>query len=190
MFLKWKRHERIVAELRDLLVSAMSKKSAERLALEIIQDPQALKDICGIIVSHLKPSAAKAAWVLRTASDFSPLLLCHKVDWLLKSIQDHPHSGARRELLKCLSNLLINRAIDEELIGPLIDLCFDRLSAPTAATAERYYSMMMLQKLTGLYPELSSEFNETLQLIMQNETVAFKKQASLIISEIDNEATF
>ena len=154
--------------------------------MRIRKDEAYLEKVIDLIKLYKYPESAKAAWVLRTASDARPSLMGKRVELVVELINGCPLSGARRDLLKCLVNLVKMKSYHfNEKEGLVLDLCFERLNATEAAIAERYYSMMMLGRFAKAYPDIIPEVISSIEMQLDNGTDSFKVQGNKMIAKLD-----
>ncbi|MFT5922199.1 MAG: hypothetical protein ACI80P_001877, partial [Flavobacteriales bacterium] len=109
--------------------TSLTKKEARKLGMRVRKDEGYLVKVIEIIEMQQYPESAKAAWVLRTASDARPSLMGKRVAEVLYLIESSKFSGARRDLIKCIMNLVKMKSYsfkDEE--GSVLDMCFERLT--------------------------------------------------------------
>ncbi|MDG2246658.1 MAG: hypothetical protein P8L71_09905 [Flavobacteriales bacterium] len=166
--------------------TSLSKKEARKLGMRIRKDEAYLEQVIDLIKQYKYPESAKAAWVLRTASDARPSLMGKQVELVIELINNCPLSGARRDLLKCLVNLVKMKSYHfNETEGLVLDLCFERLNATEAAIAERYYSMMMLGRFAKSYPDIIPEVISSIEMQLDNGTDSFKVQGNKLIAKLD-----
>lgn len=167
---------------------ALSKKTARKLGMRVRKDEGYLAKVIELIELQQYPESAKAAWVLRTASDARPSLMGKRVEEVLYLIQISKFSGARRDLIKCLMNLVKMKTYSfKEEEGAVVDMCFERLNALDSATAEKYYTLQMLGRFAKDYPELIPEIISSAEMQLDTGTDSFKNMSLKLIAKLEEQ---
>ena len=175
--------------MEDRLIISLSKKEATKLAREIENDDDQLKELIALIQRNEYPVSAKASWVLRTAADRNASIVQTRISLLVKLTREIDFSGTRRDLLKSLLNLLRQKSpLDEEDGSLILNLAFERLAAPKAATAERYYSMEMICYFLDEYPELYGELETTFEIHADKETANYQSHGRSLLTKYASKA--
>jgi len=68
--------------------------------------------------------------------------------------------------------------------GELMSACFGFIESPTTPVAIKAYSLAILQKLSGIYPEIKPELKVIIEERWEHETAAFHSRARKILKEI------
>jgi hypothetical protein len=166
--------------------TSLTKKEARKLGMRVRKDEGYLVKVIEIIEMQQYPESAKAAWVLRTASDARPSLMGKRVAEVLYLIESSKFSGARRDLIKCIMNLVKMKSYsfkDEE--GSVLDMCFERLTDADSATAEKYYTLQMLGRFAKTYPEIIPEIISSAEMQLDHGTDSFKRMAIKLIAKLE-----
>lgn len=170
--------------MEDRLIISLSKKEATKLAREIENDDDKLNELIELVQRNEYPVSAKASWVLRTAADRNASIVASRVPDLVNLTREIDFGGTRRDLLKSLLNLLRQKLPFNDEDGSLIlNLAFDRLAAPKAATAERYYSMEMICFFLDEHPELYGELETTFEMHADKETANYQRHGRSLLAK-------
>ncbi len=162
--IQWEKH----------LYTRVGKVEAINLAQRVLDCPeQNLSPLIDIIIKGKPPANAKAAWVFRQLSSMDTKLVANTYDQIIPTLNKLKPDAIKRDLLK----VILNAGFDEEHAGQLATDCLLYLQSPSMAVAVKYNSMLILDRISKLWPEIEREYHMILEGMMDHETKSFKRQA-------------
>lgn len=152
----------------------VGKIEAIDLAQRVLDQPKPnLSSLLKVIVEGKPPANAKAAWVFRQLSNMDTSLVLDTYPLIIPPLKTLSPDGIKRDLLK----VVINTGFDEQYAGQLASDCLGFLQSPPTAVAVKYNSMIVLDRICKIYPEMRREYHLVLREMMGHETNSFKRQA-------------
>lgn len=169
------------AELEAHLTTGVGRKVVDTLAPIVGTHPLLLAHTLKLARSADRPRNQKAAYLIRHIATWDvAVLLPYHTDLL--DILDHAdHPGIRRDVLRVYIT-----ANNEKLREELTDRCFHWLRMPGEATAVKYHSMQILEQVVSQWPDLSSEFVDTLESQLGLVTTNFDRYAKRLIQRFQS----
>ncbi|MFT6726067.1 MAG: hypothetical protein ACJAV7_000511 [Flavobacteriales bacterium] len=156
------------------LIIRVGKIEATDLAQRVLDNPEPnLNSLLNIIVNGKPPSNAKGAWVFRQLSNMDTSLVKETYSQFIPPLSKLSPDGIKRDLLK----VILNTGFDQEYAGQLATDCLGFLQSPPTAVAVKYNSMIILDRICKMWPEMQREYHLVLSNMMSHETNSFKRQA-------------
>ncbi len=166
----------------DLLQGTQSKSKVLK-AVSYIGASQTKFD--KFIVEFMKSEdrdAQKLAWIIGTLVDTQPQLFLPHVSTLLKKLQYPCHAAVKRNVLRALDKI----RLEKEDMGLAAELAFGLLEDPSETVAVRAFSMSIMMKICLLEPELAPELIAVLKFHLPHESAGFRSRANKIIKILSN----
>lgn len=163
--------------LHIMLQSAVSKRDVQRIALFIGNDP----GLFGILIDHVFSNdfrlASKAAWAMSACAEMEPRLLTPHLNRLGEGLSHGLPVAVKRNIVRVLQYC----DLDEETAGPVAKACFSFLVNASEPVAVKAFSMTVLYKLAGKYPDLAHELGETLREMIPYGSPGIRSRAGQIL---------
>jgi hypothetical protein len=162
--IEWEKH----------VYTRVGKVEAINLAQRVLDCPEKnLSPLIDIIVQGKPPANVKAAWVYRQLSSMNTDVVADTYDRIIPPLCTLQPDAIKRDLLK----VILNAGFDENHAGKLATDCLLFLQSPAMAVAVKYNSMLILDRICKLWPEIEREYHLILAGMMDHETKSFKRQA-------------
>lgn len=165
-------------DLEKALRKEHSKKQSSRIAAYIGNRPDRFAVLMQAFLSREVLLAQRAGWVVSLCVEAHPELMrgCWpKLAGLMKRKPVHP--AVTRNLFRLLQFVDIPKKYE----GLVMTLSFQCLSSPWEAPAVRAFSMTVLDRLAGPYPEIRKEMELIIREQWDEATPAFRSRARKIL---------
>ena len=139
--------------LEEQLLMELSRKNRDYIAHYIGNDKELFKKLVEIVLSCKEPLPSRASWVVTAVTDKYPELLKPYIRKVISHLEKFEHSGTRRNMLKCLSRIILPQSVEGELYDMCSRLVFSRIEPP----AVKVYSMQILFNIAQKEPDLKNE---------------------------------
>lgn len=147
-----------------------------------IKNRKFFDNLFSVIISEEKKYSVRASYVLCLISCKMPELVKPRVSEIINIIQKVKNSGIKKNLLKIFESYITIE--DENILGLLVDMCFQFVLSPSESVATRVYSMEILYKITKYEPDLKNELILVLDDVMINSDKALLGRAKKIRKQI------
>ena len=135
----------------------------------IMSKPRLFDDLWEIMMLNQDPLSRRAAWVADYCAESYPDFLDGRIELLAAVVYSFRSDGLKRHGLRMLSR----SDLPVENLGPLTDACFKWLQSPKESVAVKMYSMVILHKVTRIFPELARELFDIIEIQMHEATPGF-----------------
>ena len=164
-----------------------SSRAAADMAVDIIrQKPEMFDDAYRMCMAQEGKMAMRAARVVQLIAEEYPALFDPYFEDLVHRLPSLSHSSVKRSMMKILS--FYDYGDNEELHGIIIDTSFRWMNDFDEEIAVRAYSILVLQRFTKIYPEISGELIAALQILIENAKETLSKYAGRVLKEIYRDA--
>ena len=119
------------------------------------------------------PMSRRAAWVIDYFTEEQPQFLNVKIEELAESLPGFSADGLKRHSMRMLSR----SSLPVKQLGVLTDISFKWLQSPVESVAVKMYCIVILERITGIYPELIPELCDIIDIQMDEATPGFKSIA-------------
>ncbi len=143
-------------------------------------DQERFNAILNLAFSREMPVCWRSAWLMDYLSELHPWLAEKHIEKIWSEMPAGHPDGVTRSCLR----LLCRYDIPEECQGIAADLCLSWLEQAAVPVAIKAYSMELLLKLVGLYPELANEFIAIIEAQAPNNSAGFKARAVAVVSKM------
>ncbi len=124
-------------------------------------------------MKNTDPVSRRAAWVIDCFTEEQPKFLDGKIKELTESLPGFAADGLKRHSLRMLSR----SPLPLEHLGILTDISFKWLQSPVESVAVKMYCIVILERITKIYPELIPELCDIIDIQMDEATPGFKSIA-------------
>jgi hypothetical protein len=140
-------------EVRDFLELQSSRLHADMIADKIEEDPDVFDQVWKIMLEEKHPVSMRAAWSLTIFAKKHPYYIEPLASRVIEALKKTRSDSVRR----CLLSLLTIAKLSEDDSGYLFDYCFRIIESPSAAIAQKAYSMTILYNISEMEPDLKPE---------------------------------
>ena len=167
--------------LRAAILAEHSKANCNRLTKWVGQSQERFDQLFDIFLNGENILAQRAAWPISYTAIAHPELIQKHLGRLIKNLRNAKlHSSIKRNTVRLLQYI----DVPERFHGELMTVCFSYISSPGEAAAVKAFSLTVLQKLAGEYPEIKNELRMVIEERWDQETAAFHSRARKILKEI------
>lgn len=164
-------------DIEQELLSEHSRAQAQKIASWIGTDAGRLARFAALYLNGEYRVTQRAAWVMSIIGDAYPAML---VPYLRKMIakmkQPGVHPAVRRNTIRLLQTIDIPRG----LLGTVVDVCFDALTAPKETIAVKVYAMTVLARIAAKEPDLMKEIRLVVAQQLPTSGAGFRSRAKNI----------
>lgn len=167
--------------LENLLLEEHSKKQTTLIVNYVGTDKNKFKSLVNLFLKSNNPKIRqRAAWPLSYAIETQPDFI-HPYWSVFVVLLDQSglHPAIPRNILRSFQFV----DIPEKFQGKIMNYCFRILSDPKELPAFKAYSITILEKMAGLYPDILPELLLILKDQFENESPAFKSRARHILKK-------
>ncbi|WP_367328503.1 hypothetical protein [Lentimicrobium sp.] len=155
--------------LEKLLLREQSRANTDMITGIIMSDPRLFNELWEIMMLNQDPLSRRAAWVVDYCAESEPGFLNERIELLAASVVDFRSDGLKRHGLRMLSR----SGLPVENLGPLTNACFKWLQSPNESVAVKMYSMLILHRVTAIFPELARELYDIIEIQLHEATPGF-----------------
>jgi 8-oxo-dGTP diphosphatase len=173
-------------ELRTMVAGIRGTREAEFLAASASENPEVLGKIIEYSFSGDKKLSFHAAWALSKTCDKYPEVIVPFLASLVDSLGRVENESVERSFLR-VASLADLTLLGTRHQGMLTDHCFRALRSGYSAIAVKAYSMEILYKLVLIYPELTREFTDTVNLLRGEGSAGIIAKGKIVIKRLERE---
>jgi len=157
---------------KEVLVDS-SAQLIQLVANEIDDNEILFNELLLFCFEEKKQFSNRASRVVEKISLTQPKLFLKNIDKIVEKLPHLKDKSVVRNFLQAIFNN-IQFIEDENQLGRILNVCFLNINNAYLPIALRYYSIKIIDKLTIKFPEIIPEFKETLQLLLNDESVGLK----------------
>jgi hypothetical protein len=116
-------------------------------------------------LSDEEPVNWRAAWVIKGIHENKPKLVEPLIHEMIQALPNLEKEGVKREFLRMILEYPLPE--DEEMLGVLLDSCFQWLANPPEPIAIKVHCMTILFEISKVIPEIKQELITTIEVAMQ-----------------------
>lgn len=161
-----------------------SRMVADILTADICADQEKFNEMFSIALKDVYPLSMRAARVVELCVFKHIELIKSHVDELLHYIEISKIDGVRRSFLKILAELPLK--LDETSQGRLVDIAFSNIENQKEAIAIRSFSIDILMKFIGSYPELTNELTYLLEQMVKDPSTGLRSKSKKTLVKLKN----
>ncbi len=164
--------------LKTQLLQAHSKENCNLIVAWVGSNQTRFNELFALFVSNEKHIVQMSSWPLSYCVELYPNLIEKHFASLLKNIkrQEH-HEAVKRHTLRMLQFV----EIPKKHQGNVMNMCFDFIQDITEKPTTKVFSMVVLENLAKLYPEIKKELCLIIETQMSHESAGFKSKAKRIL---------
>ena len=167
--------------LREEILKEHSKAQCTSIVKWVASDQQRFDELFKLFLNDEYRVVQRAAWPVSYCVIAHPRLITKHWDELIKNMEKSGlHDAVKRNTLKLLEGI----PSPEKYHGAIMNICFNSLESPTATLAVKVYSMAVLGKLAGSYPEIIPELKLLIEDHLPHQTAGFKSRAKKVLKQI------
>ncbi|MDP4224544.1 MAG: (deoxy)nucleoside triphosphate pyrophosphohydrolase [Bacteroidota bacterium] len=174
-------------ELRSTIAGIRGSKEAEWLAESAIENQGILEKIIDFSFSEDERLAFHASWVLTKICDDYPGIIYPHLPRIIEVLDNTGNESARRSFLRCISLSDLNH-LGSRHQGLLADHCFKMLRSGLSAIAIKAYSMDIIYKLAMIYPDLTNELTEAINMLHGDGSAGIQARGKIILGKLARHA--
>jgi hypothetical protein len=143
--------------LRETILAEHSKANCNRIVRWVGNSQKKFDELFYLFTHDEYRVAQRAAWPLNYCAEKHPGLLAGHFGKLIKNLsKKNIHDAVKRNTMRLLQYV----DIPEKYEGPVMDTCFKYISSPNEPVAVKCFSLSVLGKFAGKYPEIINEIRE------------------------------
>ena len=170
----------ITIHLEELLLREQSRANTDFLIQVLKEKPSLFDDFWVILMQNCDPVSRRAAWVIDYFTEEQPQFLNVKIEELAESLPGFSADGLKRHSLRILSR----SPLPVKQLGMLTDISFKWLQSPVESVAVKMYCIVILERVTKIYPELIPELCDIIDIQMDEATPGFKSIAKKVLGRL------
>jgi 8-oxo-dGTP diphosphatase len=170
-------------DLRAMINRMMGMKEADWIATSAIDNPIIFKKLLEFSYSDDKKLAFHASWILSKVCDKFPELMDPFLQGIVETLDKLENESTQRSFLRIITQGDLNK-ISNKHHGLLADHCFAALKSGFSAIAIKAYSMEILYKLALIYPELTNELAETINMLQDDQSAGILARGRIILNKL------
>ncbi len=170
--------------LEELLLFEMGRRNTDMVANIILQRPELFSELMDHFLRGDEPVNRRAAWVVDIVSEQRPDLLTPYLDPIAIAMQDFQHDALKRHALRILARSPLP---GHELLGEVINLCFEWLTSPEIPAAPKVFCMELLYRISENEPDLKKELADSIEWRIQEETPGVKNRGTKMLRKLYKE---
>ncbi len=168
-------------DLETEILREHSKRQVRRIARWIGNDAHRFKQLMELFLHGDRKITQRSAWIINECYEHSPQLIPPWLNALVIKMQEPGvHDAVPRNVLRILECV----EIPKSLLGTVVTLCFEYLSAVDCGIAVKVYSMSILQKVALREPDLKRELEASIGLMMPYAGPALRARARIVLKKL------
>lgn len=166
--------------LEELLLREQSRSNTDFLIQALREKPSLFDDFWAILMQNSDPVSRRAAWVIDCFTENEPQFLVGKIEELTESLTGFSSDGLKRHSMRMLSR----SPLPTDQLGMITDISFKWLQSPAESVAVKMYCIVILERVTEIYPELISELCDIIDFQLDEATPGFKSIAMKTLKKL------
>jgi hypothetical protein len=165
-------------ELKKQLLQAHSKENCTLIVSWVGNNQKRFDELFALFMSNESRIVQTSSWPLSYRVEAYPNLIQNHFSNLLKNIKrQENHDAVKRHTLRMLQFV----DIPKKHQGAFMNICFDYIQNITEKSSIKVFSLVILENLARLYPEIKEELHLIIETQMPHESAGFKSRAKKII---------
>ncbi len=170
-----------MSSLTELLLIEMSRRNTDLIANIIFQKPELFDELMSIFLTGPDPANRRAAWVADIVSEKRPDLMRPHLHKLAAGLSIPGHNALKRHTLRILARSPLP---ETELLGGIINICFDWFTSPSIPAAPKVFCMELLYRISEIEPDLKMELADSIEWRMNEGTPGFRIRGRKILGKL------
>lgn len=171
------------ADMALMLENTHGRKEAEWLAELAAEKEDVLFRLINFSFSDDNRLSSKASWSLSKVHDKHPGTLAPFIPMIIGSLDRLETESVKRSFMKIISLSDIT-VLNRKNQGILADYCFRMLRSGFSSIAVKAYSMEIIYRLAQVYPELTGELAETINLLQDEKSAGILAKGRIIMKRL------
>lgn len=167
-------------DIKAEILQEHSKQQAEKIAAWVGSDKKRLAQLIDVFLNGDSVLTQRSSWIVNLVNDKQPELVLPYLEQLVNRMNEPGvHVAVKRNVVRILEH---TQDMPEALHGPVMNACFDFLADPKEAIGVHCFSMVVLDNLSKVYPELRQELVALIEeRLEQGASAGFKVRARRIM---------
>jgi len=166
--------------LEKELLKKQTLTQCNRIVKYIGRNEILFKDLVKLFFKGEYRLTQHAAWPLSYCIRQHPFLAKPYLKKFVDQLTDQQaHPAARRNIVRLFQFI----EIPKRFHGRLMNICFQFINTPGEAIAVKAFSLRILEKLSGTYPEILPELKTIINARWAFETAAYRSRAGRILEK-------
>lgn len=167
--------------IREELIREHSKTNALKIARFACLSKKNFLELMSCFLEEEYRIAQRAAWSVSWAAQQKPQMITPYIKDLVAQLQrKEVHDAVVRNSVRVLEHI----ELPEIYHGEVMNACFGFIENPTTPVAIKAFSLTILHKLSGNYPEIKHELKLIIEDRWDTETAAFKSRGKKILKTL------
>lgn len=168
-------------KLTELLPDT-GKRTAIHAAEVAIKNKRLMTQLLHTAFTEKHPMSTRAANTLEIIDHKRPDLIRPLYNKIINAFPSFSVDGQKRCLLKIFTRHV--NELDEELLGLLLNVCFNFLSSSSESVGVKAYSMMILFDISKREPDIKNELAVIIQNQFEESSKAFQSLGRKILKKL------
>jgi hypothetical protein len=165
--------------LREQILKEHSRENCDAIVAWVGNNQKRFDELFSLFANDEYRVVQRSAWPVSYCVEAHPTFIKRHFSTLLKNIKkpNIPDAVKRNtvRILQCID-------IPEEYHGDIMNTCFDFVQSMQEKPAVKMFSLVVLEKLAALYPEIKPELILIIETQMPYESKAFKSRGKKILA--------
>ena len=170
------------SQLLEYLATDSSREVADMATAFIGNNENRFEDVLHFATTHPYPINMRAARVAEFSTRINPEFARKRLPFIVNHLSTTTNDGVKRGFLKIVE-AFVPHHVDDDVLGLVIDICFNKIITPGEAIAVKWYSIQILQKIVKAIPELEQEFIATLDDQQDKNTANINRMVKQILDQ-------
>ncbi len=124
----------------------------------------------------------RISWVLSVVAETYPMLVEKNLGRIVKRLDDKDiHVAVKRNVVRVMQ--FLNIPVKHR--ARVFDHCINYIADPKETIAVRCFAMTVASKIVKQYPELISELEQTINLLIKDSTPGLKARAKKVLKDLE-----
>ena len=169
-------------DLREEVLKEHSKKQVLKIAAWIGNDEDRFRQFLFIFLNDEYRVVQRISWVLSVVAETHPKLVEKNMGRIVKRLDDKDiHVAVKRNVVRVMQ--FLNIPVKHR--AKVFDHCIRYITDPKETIAVRCFAMTVASKIVMQYPELMSELEQTINLLIKDSTPGLKARAKNVLKDLE-----
>jgi hypothetical protein len=166
------------------LLPELSRPNTDLVAGLVLQKHELFDELFQVFLGNEEPVSRRAAWVVDLVSEKNPHLLEPRIPEIIRMLPEFGHDGLKRHSMRMLARSPLPSG---ELLGTLMNICFDWLVSADEAIATKVHCMELLYRIAQVEPDLRKELADTIEWRLNEASAGFKNRGQKLLRRLNAE---
>jgi hypothetical protein len=168
-------------ELRTQLLKVHSKENCNLIVAWVGNNQKRFDELFEIFMGNESRLVQMSSWPLSYCVETYPNLIQEHIARLLKNMKrKEQHDAVKRHTLRMLQFV----EIPKKYQGEVMTMCFNFIQDIGEKPTTKVFSLVALENLAKLYPEIIDELRLILETQMPRESAGFKSRAKKMLGKL------